>query len=260
MFKKHLLIFVLATALLNTVAATDLVVKDSPNTVQVSLTYNGEAVKIFGVVPDGSEALIKVTGPEDKIKLSKKGKVGVFWMNVRQVEVEAFPSMYIISSSSKISQLLSEKLQNELKIDPAYSAISEKAVVKEKRENGVIDITGADKKEFIDGLIKIKEEQELYKIKEGDITVAEGKLFDSVVFISSKATPGDYRVDVYAIQNGNVVAHDASTITVKNVGIGGWLTETAAGNGVLYGAMAVCIALIAGTLVGFIFRGRVGAH
>lgn len=260
MFKKHLLIFVLATALLDLAVAADLVVKDSPDTVQVSLTYSGEAVKIFGAVPEDSDVLIKVTGPEDKVKLSKKGKVGIFWMNVRQVEVEAFPSMYIISSSSKISQLLSEKLQKDLRIDPTYSTISEKAVVKEKLEDKVIDITGADKKEFIDGLIKIKEEQELYKLKEGDITVVEGKLFDSVIFISSKATPGDYKVDVYAIKNGNVVAHDTSTITVKNVGIGGWLTETAVSNGVLYGAIAVCIALIAGTLVGLIFRGRVGAH
>ena len=70
----------------------------------------------------GSDLIIKLTAEKsEEVKLSVKGRVGPFWMTVKQYDVTGSPFMYKIHSSKPMSQIISPALAQELEL--GYPAI-----------------------------------------------------------------------------------------------------------------------------------------
>jgi hypothetical protein len=106
------------------------------------------------------------------------------------------------------------------------------------------------------GLIKLKEESNLYNIVEDPqrLEVAEGKLFKHYFRFPSAATEGRYLVESFAFHQGQLVGYGKDIIEIKKIGLESWLTHVSQNQPIFFGIMAVVIALGAGLLVGMIFR------
>ena len=65
---------------------------------------------------------------------------------------------------------------------------------------------------------------------------------------------GIYKVEVFLLREGVVVGAQTTPLVVSKAGLGAEVYEFAHRNSVLYGIMAVAIALLAGWLAGFVFR------
>ncbi len=229
-----------------------------PERVAISLTYNGEDIPISGEAPRDADIYVKVSsgGSEERTGLSEKGKVGVFWMTTRRAFVEGMPGMLLIYSSVDISSL-PEGLQEELGIDEGYTQLRREArVVEEGETEG--EIKGEERERFIEGLIRVKESQGLYAIKEGAVEMKGGR-YGAVLQIPPAASVGMDMVDIYVVKGGVILEHQRKVLTIENAGIGGWLTEMAEERGLLYGFIAVIVALSAGLAVGVMFKGG-GSH
>lgn len=61
-------------------------------------------------------------------------------------------------------------------------------------------------------------------------------------------------VESFAFVHGQPVGYGRDVIQIKKVGLESWLTSVSQNHPVLYGLMAVFIALAAGLLVGMIFK------
>ena len=227
-----------------------------PERVAISLTYNGEDIPLSGEAPRDADIYIKVSsgGSGERTRLSEKGKVGVFWMTTRRAVVEGMPRMLLIYSSADISSL-PEGLREELGIDEGYTQLRREARVEEE---GGGELTGEERERFIEGLIRVKESQSLYAIKEGAVEMKGGR-YEAVLQIPPTASVGMDMVDIYVVKGGEVLGHQRKALTIENAGIGGWLTEMAEDRGLLYGLMAVIVALSAGLAVGVMFKGG-GGH
>ena len=84
--------------------------------------------------------------------------------------------------------------------------------------------------------------------------MTEGKLFKHYFRFPPAATEGRYQVESFCFQKGQLVGYGKDVIEIKKVGLESWLTTTSQNRPVLFGIMAVLIAMCAGLLVGFIFR------
>jgi uncharacterized protein (TIGR02186 family) len=229
----------------------------SKNVVEIGLSYHGDQIFFFGVNPvPGSDIVIKLTAEkQEAVKLSMKGRVGPFWMTVKQFEVTGAPFIYKIHCNRPLDQIVSKETAQKLEL--GYDAVRHR--MKMHLIRGEAAPNDADV--VWKGLLKIKERANLYNIVTSPerMEIAEGKLFKHYFRFPPAATEGRYLVESYCFQNGQLVAYGKDVVQVKKVGLEHWLTQTSKNQALFYGILAVLIALGAGLLVGVIF-GKGGHH
>jgi len=264
---KRVLIFLLAlslAALWGGVAAAvtpeaqqKVVTAASKNLIEIGLSYSGDQVHFFGVNPvPGTDLIIKLTAEKDEeIQFSVKGRVGPFWMTVKQYDVTGAPFMYKIHASKPIKEIVSPAVAQELEL--GYQAIRHKMKMHLSRG----DATPDDADKVFQGMLKIKERANLYNIVEDParLQVTEGKLFKHYFRFPPAASEGRYQVESFCFQKGELVGYGKDVIEIKKVGLENWLTQTSQNQPVFFGILAVFIAVGAGLLVGVIF-GKGGHH
>jgi uncharacterized protein (TIGR02186 family) len=224
----------------------------SKNLIEIGLTYKGDEVHFFGVNPvKDCDLIIRLTAEKsEEVKLSVKGKVGPFWMTVKQYDVTDAPFMYKLHSTKPLDQIVSPELAREL--DLGYTAVQKKMKLHLARG----DAAPEDAELVFKGLVKIKEEANLYNIVSDPkrLEVAEGKLYKHYFRFPPAATEGRYVVESFAFQQGQLVGYGKDVIEIKKVGLEAWLTSVSQNYPVFFGIMAVFIAVAVGLLVGMIFK------
>ena len=223
----------------------------SKHIIEIGLSYRGDEIHFFGVNPmPGADLVIRLTAAkEEDVKLSVKGRVGPFWMTVKQYEVAGAPFIYKIHASKPLDQIISRETAQELEL--GYVAVRQKMKLHLIRGTAAPD----DEEKIFKGLIKIKEEANLYNIVEDPkrLEISEGKLFKHYFRFPPAATEGRYQVETFAFVKGELVGYGKDFIEIKKVGLENWLTQTSQNQPVFFGILAVVIAVGAGLLVGVIF-------
>ncbi len=224
----------------------------SKNLVEIGLSYHGDEIHFFGVSPvRDCDLIVRLTAEKsEEVKLSVKGRVGPFWMAVKQYDVTDAPFMYKIHSTKPIDQIVSPETAQELEL--GYAAVQKKMKLHLARGEAAPD----DGDKVFKGLVKIKEEANLYNIIADPkrLEVTEGRLFKHYFRFPPAATEGRYIVESFAFKAGELVGYGKDVIKIQKVGLEHWLTDTSQNQPVFFGIRAVVIALGAGLLVGMIFK------
>ncbi len=224
----------------------------SKNLIEIGLSYQGDQIYFFGVSPvKDCDLIIRLTAEKsEEVKLSVKGRVGPFWMTVKQYQVSHAPFIYKIHSTKPVEQIVSPETAQELGL--GYGAVQKQMKLHLIRG----EAAAADADRVFKGLVKIKEEANLYNIVADPqrLEVAEGRLFKHYFRFPPAATEGRYVVESFAFLQGQQVGYGRDVIQIKKVGLESWLTSVSQNQPLLFGLMAVFIALAAGLLVGMIFK------
>jgi len=221
-----------------------------PNHVKVGFFYNGQKINVRMKTPIGYDVVIRVTGEEKDVLLKKKGKkFGFLWMNVGDLKFESIPSLYMIRSSVKFTELADRKILNRLGI--GYEAL----------EDGINYDAGSGEEELYFGeLIELKEKEKLFSTAEGGVEISDlGNGFqeasDSFI-LPPKAPVGEYKVDFFSFKNGTGTLLESSFIKLEYAPATFFITSMARNHGLVYGVLASVIAIMAGLVTGLIFKGK----
>ncbi len=229
----------------------------SKNVIEIGLSYRGDQIFFFGVNPvPGADMVVKLTAEkQEAVKLSVKGRVGPFWMTVKQYEVSGAPFIYKIHASKPLNQIISQETAQKLEL--GYDAVRHKMKMHLIRGQAAPD----DAEVVWKGLLKIKERANLYNVVENpkSLGITGGEVFRHYFHFPAAATEGRYLVESYCFKDGQLVGYGKDEIQIKKVGLEHWLTQTSKNSAVFYGILAVVIAMGAGLLVGVIF-GKGGHH
>ncbi len=238
-----------------TEGVSEVVTVTTKATVDIGLMYNGDYIYFFGNVPDAeADVIVKLTSTGDaSMSVNRKGKVALFWMNVKQFEVSGLPLLYKIHSTRPISQILELPLAQELGI--GYEVLKEHMQLQLVRGEPAAD----DRDAVFEGILSLKRESNLYNIDETRIEVTGGKLFKHYFRFPPAATEGTYRAESYIIKDGKLIGKGVDEVIIQKKGIEATFTKLAGERPVIYGLMAVVVALGMGLLVGFIFK-KGGGH
>ncbi len=232
-------------------AQEKVVTSASKNLIEIGLSYQGDQIYFFGVSPvKDCDLIIRLTAEKsEKVKLSIKGRVGPFWMTVKQYEVSNAPFVYKIHTTKPVEQIVSPETAQELGL--GYGALKQQIKLHIRGE-----ATADDADLVFKGLIKIKEKANLYNIVADPqrLEIAEGRLFKHYFRFPPAATEGRYVVESFAFLHGQPVGYGRDVIQIKKVGLESWLTSISQNHPALFGIMAVFVALAAGLLVGMIFK------
>lgn len=215
-----------------------------PANIDISASYRGTVLHIEGLAPQGSEIVARFTGAPADLALRQKGKVfDLLWMNLGTVHLHHVPSVFLVASSRPLALMHGDDL--------GLAAVHNGIKVQEQKSDN-LDIPSE--------LIKLKQQDGLYREKTEGIRIAENGSFSIDMRIPSRLSPGDYAVEVFALHNGDISGSVSAPVKVRLVGMPAWIDNMARNNSLLYGILSTLVAIAGGLAIGLVFQSKGGAH
>jgi hypothetical protein len=173
-------------------------------------------------------------------------------MSVGEIEVSGAPALYLVMSTS--SELLAGSQPD---LPWGYGALAHEVQFTGKP-------TDAEQTDLLAEFIKLKESERLFGTFPGALTLSPATDGQCVVkgtfFLPGTVKPGPYKVLLSVLRAGTIVGTSGTELTVAMVGFPALLWKLAWNHGVLYGIVAVVIALLTGFVMGYVFKKGGGGH
>jgi hypothetical protein len=231
--------------------AAEPTLKVSPDVVQIGTFFSGQRIKVEGVIPEGTQAVLEVVGTSADEHLMRKGRRGFLWMNVGEITVHDAPSLYMVMSTTK--ELLTSA--------PGEATWGYQALKNRIHFSGSIE--AAEYKMFMKQFLELKESENIYATFPGALktkgTAAGQTTVQGTFLMPTNTRPGTYKLLLSVIADGKVVSSGSTDLTVAMVGFPALLATLAFQHGATYGVIAVVIAIVTGFAMGFLFKGG-GGH
>lgn len=228
----------------------------NPQLIEIGAFFDGTTLTATGVVPSESQVVVRFLGATCDLHMKQKGRVfGVMWMNLDSLIFRGIPSVCIVNAAENLESLAQKT--------GAQGPVVEALRLRGLKEKAQIESNGSDQAEAFAELIKLKNSEGLYRETSGNITYGEAangqRSFRAQIAIPSRLSPGDYVVELVAVNGEGIVARVERPVTVKLVGFPALLAGLAFNHAALYGILATVIALLAGLAIGMVFDSK-GAH
>ncbi|WP_394707501.1 TIGR02186 family protein [uncultured Celeribacter sp.] len=242
----HRLIALLAFLFLPLNAQAEQVVAALSQTrVSVNANFDGSEILVFGAIkreaaiPENSplDVIITVSGPEHVETIRRKDRRFGIWINVEAQVIGHTPTFYTVASTRALHDILPPLT------DSLWKITADKRILPGMR--------GLPARE---ALIRLRENDDLYRTREGEVSLIEDTLFDTSIALPSNIVEGTYTTRIFLIRDGEVIDSYGTSINVQKVGIERWLYNLAYQNALIYGVMALAIAGLFGWGASQVFR------
>jgi len=233
--------------------------------IKISTFYNGTTLKATGTIPADADVLVQVIGLRKDVHLKVKGKVaGLLWMNKTDVELKNTPAVYMIYTPDKVEPDL---LLPELGVG-SETLVKDIKLLHVGYKNLVKDITinpsSANKVFIFSEYVKLMEKDGVYAVNNGDVIYGEvkngQKKFSVTLSIPPKMSAGEYEVKALAIRDAKTIGQVRESLRVELSGLPKFIASLSYDHSLLFGIMAVVIAIATGLIIGVLFKGGGGAH
>lgn len=223
----------------------------SQNRVSITADFDGSEILIYGAVkretpvPAGPplEVIITVEGPATPVTVRRKDRVAGIWVNAAKVTVDSAPSFYAVATTGPLHHILSdtEDLRHKITIGRVIRAVG---ITDEA------DAAGA----FVQALLRVRGAEDRYRVLEGRVELTEDTLFRTDVVLPANLTEGEYKVRLFLLRAGRVVAMQDRLIGVRKEGLERFIFTMASEQPLLYGLLSLLLAAVAGWAASAAFR------
>jgi len=217
----------------------------SAHLIAITTAFVGTNVVVFGTTDGDGDIVVTVHGPLQDQMVRRKAEVAGIWINRDRLAFADVPSYYAVASSAPIETIAHPDViarhefgTEHLKLKP-------------------IGATGLEISEiaaFQDALVRNKQRQNLYSMEPEPVNFIGPRLFRTTLDFPANVPPGLYKVQVFELQDGQVVGAQRSTLVISKVGVEADIYDFARQRSALYGLLAVVMSVTLGWLAGVIFR------
>ena len=241
---KNIGIFISIIFIFINVKAEEVYFDLSEDNVEIKTDFEGKEIIIFGLLQNDHETLLTIKGPSSKMKIQKKERYFGIWINNKQITYSKIPTLFFLSSSSKVDDILPNSVQinDDLNFDKILNN-------KTFDQNFIFE---NDQSIWNENFVRIKKRQLFYK--EFEMKTFKNKLFQTSVFFPPNTIPGIYNVDIYYIKNKTIMNKDQKKIIVKKTGIGSDIYDFARNNAATYGVFVIIFSILCGLIAATLFR------
>ncbi|MEM6588757.1 MAG: TIGR02186 family protein [Pseudomonadota bacterium] len=235
--------------------AEEVVLGLSQDEVAITATFDGSQIFVFGAVkreepiPAGPplQVVVAASGPSEPVLVRRKARRFGIWVNTDSVLIDSAPSFYKVATSAPFETALTDvqDLQYRVSINRAIQSVGA-AFGTAAGSGGAQDFTAA--------VIRIREDNDLYKIVENSVKVDQQTLFRTAIDMPANLTEGEYSIRIFLTRAGEVISLYETQIDVKKVGLERWLFNLSREMPLIYGLMSLAIAVLAGWGAAAIFR------
>ena len=222
----------------------------SQNRVSITADFDGSEIIVYGAVrrdsppPDSRlDVIITIEGPATPLTVRRKDRVWGIWVNNAAISVDSAPSFYAVATTGHLNDILSatENLRQGITIDRVVRAVGITAE--------------ADASEaFIDAMMRVRTAEGRYRRMENRVQLTEQTLFRTDVVLPANLTEGIYKVRLFLLRDGKVVANQERQIGVRKAGLERLIYNMAQEQPLLYGLVSLVLAALSGWLASAAFR------
>lgn len=238
------LFLVLGILLPSTGYTKPLVADLSRHVIEIDSSFTGTDLLLFGTRNATGDVVVVIRGPERGFVLRKKERVAGIWINRKEQSFKRLPQYYAVASTRPLETLEQEWLLRQQEIGLEYLPFT----------HGAETAPGEDAQEFIEALLRERERSHLYNYNIREISFMGESLFKTVIHFPDNIPRGTYSAEVYLINDGRIMGMQSTPLVVRKEGFDAFVFDLAHRHSLIYGLLAVIIALIAGWGAGAIFR------
>ena len=239
-------LLVLLTIASPVLGAENLVSGLSQDTIQITSSYTGADIVVFGAVerpvadakPD---IVVVVRGPDTDIRVRRKDRVAGIWINRNRVVLRGMPSYYLAASTKPLSKIADDATLRQYGL--GLAALSPRATRGRH-----------DPEPFRQALIRHHEKAGLYVQHEGSVQFLSGTLFRVRVPLPASAPRGKYTATVYLLRGGQVIDARSSNLSIDQTGLERRVFDFSQADPLAYGLSTVFMAVLFGWLSSLAFR------
>jgi len=212
--------------------------------VKITTGFSGQHVFVFGSTARSGDIVIRVTSPDEAQALSRKGRVGPFWLKRGNLLVEQVPGLMYLVSNRPLNEIADRAVleRNGLTLHSALSAARLGGDPADEYEN------------WQAAFERLKQKRGLFRKLENGVHIEDGRLFSADFPLPAKLPVGVYRLDVYSFRNGVLRSRHEGTLLVNEVGIERWLSHVALRHASAFGVLFTLLAVALGLTLSMLMR------
>lgn len=237
--------------------ANEIVGALSQNRVSLTANFSGSEILIFGAIrrdpheilvedPDLASAfdiVVVIEGPREPVVIWRKDRRAGIWVNVDALTLPSVPSFYAVATTAPLDQIISPETDAEYRISVRQAIRAEQSI-------GEV----GDRAMYSEALLRIRERAAQYLSLDRFVHLDRAVLFRANVRLPANLTEGAYTTRMYLVRDGAVVSQYRTAIFVRKDGLERWLNQLAYDQPLLYGLLALVIAVAAGWGASVLFR------
>ena len=213
----------------------------STNEINVDTEFKGAQILLFGAKNDAGNVVITVRGPRKNFIISKKENLLGIWYNGERIKFKNSYGFYSLFSTYNDGKMIQQEL-NEFELG--------KNNIQFEIQN---NLSPTKINEFRVQLIDLLEQKKLYSASTKPIDFLDETLFKLIIDFPKNILLGTYVLEIYLINNGSVLSFQSIPVYVNQVGVSAKISKFASEQSVLYGLMAVFLAIFVGYATNYFF-------
>lgn len=222
--------------------------KIQPEVLNIGTFFSGGRVTISGQVPEEQDVIVQIAGPATNGEFDIKGRIGPFWMTRGKAELDGAPFMYVLllpgdeNWQAKASALGLDLQQIRKQIDLHSAALPPD--------------------QLFDQFIELKKSEGLYVVESNAVTytAAENnkRCFTAVYCFPRSTTAGKYTIVATTVTGSGIGMEQSTSLQVDEIGFTRMIDNLATHQRLIYGILAVVVALFTGAIMGVLCKGQGG--
>ena len=225
--------------------AAPIVVELAQPQIEIDIGFKGAELLIFGLVEPGADAIVIIRGEAGPQTVRRKERILGVWTTGDARTFLTAPAFYALATSRPLDHIFSDAAPlNRYELGAPYLNLTP------------VDLVPGDPEteKFAEALLRDKYARGLYTDRAYDVKYVSEQLFRTTVYIPANVPIGRYVVRLYNVRGERVTAQRDTFLIVNKVGLEEQIHRFAFNHGVIYGMVAVALALAAGWLVTLFFR------
>lgn len=239
----------IALCLASSAWAEDVVAGLSQDRVEITTDFDGSEILIYGAVrreapiPQDSrlDVIVTIEGPSRPVTIRRKENIGGIWVNASSLSLGQAPSFYAVSTTSALADALTPQAD-------ATHRISVDRAIRAGREDR------PEETPYLAALMRLRGQDGLYQVNEGAVSLAQDTLFSTSVRLPAQLVEGNYRLRIFLTRAGQVITAQDQVILVRKVGLERAAYRLSQDRPLIYGFLALMIAVFVGWGVSALFR------
>jgi uncharacterized protein (TIGR02186 family) len=223
----------------------------STREISIQSNFTGIEILIFGSVDyDGTseadkdiyDVVVVLRAPDQAIVARRKERIAGIWVNGKGKVYPDVPGFYAVLSSRPLRAITSDETLKTLGI--GLNNI----------DFGRATKNDAEEETFRSTVVRLKEKQLLFQQHDDGVAFIGKSLFRASVDLPVNVPIGRYTADTYLFRDGMVVSKNHSTLEVSKAGFERAIYLLAFHQPLIYGLVAVLLAMLAGLAGWAVFR------
>ena len=232
--------------------AETLVAALGQESVAIQSNFTGTSLTLFGGVirdgrtvgrPQGYDLVVVVRGPSEDIVVQRKGRFQGIWLNRDSLVLTDVPAYYAVQSNRALSLIAGEAQLKQRGIGLTALSFAPERAVQEVEQLA-----------FNTALIRLRLDNRLFSEAPSGVNFLNDSIFSSRIALPANIRVGEYRVQLFLFRDGAMLASHELPFTVYKTGFEASISNLAEQRPLLYGVLAVLVAVFAGWAAGFLFR------